>query len=110
VRRTCQEVWDEIRTSGADLQVRVVSLTVEDEIAAKSVAVAQTGVWAAGRRTEMVWALAAAVASAIWLALAFVLFEPSADLILGAVPAIATGIAAGTHAVRDARSGTLHWR
>ena len=109
MRRTCQDVWDEVLRSAVDVKPKVVSLTLEDDVATRPVAEAQTGRFRSPTRIEMIWAFAVAIASVIWLVAAALIFGPSGDLILGAVPAIAIGVAAGTYAAIDSRSGTIYW-
>jgi hypothetical protein len=57
----------------------------------------------------MIWVFAAAIASVVWLVAAAFIFGPSGDLVLGAVPAIAIGVAGGLYAFVDSRSGTIYW-
>jgi hypothetical protein len=109
VRATCQEVWDEVRQSARDLEPKLVSLTLQDDVAARSLAEAQTGRFRSASRIEMISTFAAALASGIWLVAASFIFGPSADLVLGAVPAIAVGIVVGAYAVVDSHSGTIFW-
>jgi hypothetical protein len=110
MRRTCQEIWNELRTSAEDLEPQLVSLTLEDDVATRPLAEAGTGVLPSTRRVELVWALAAGAASVLWLIAASFIFGPSGDLILGAVPSIVIGLAAGAYALLDSRSGSLYWR
>jgi hypothetical protein len=109
VRRTCQEVWDGLRSGASDLKPQLTSLTFMDENASSSLAAGRTGVVPSARRVEAMWAFGAGIASAAWLGVAAILFGPSGDLVLGAVPSIVIAMAAGAHAVLDSRSGTLHW-
>jgi hypothetical protein len=109
VRLVCQEVWDEVRTRASDLKPRMKSLTLQEEVATQPLAKAQTGRFRSAAQAEMIWLFAAAIASAVWLVAATFIFGPSGDLVLGAIPAIAVGLAGGVFAFVDSRSSTIYW-
>jgi hypothetical protein len=109
LRATCQELWDEVRVSAPDLGPAVVSLALQHDGLTQPLAEAQIGRFASAKRTEMVWTFSAALASLLWLLVATAIFGWSEDLMLGAIPAIVIGLAAGVQPVRDSRSTALYW-
>ena len=110
LRRSAEHVWDVVCNGGAGAEPRLKSLVLLDEDANDEVATAEVGFAAHVKRPEMLSAFFTGALTALWLPIALATFDATGDIVLGAIPALATPIVAAVITIVDVRRRKLVWR
>jgi hypothetical protein len=110
LRRAIEGAWQAIRSAGKQFNLDLKFVVLLDEVTNDEVTVAGVGLAANLQRPELRYTLLSGVATTMWLVIALAVFSATADLVLGAIPAVLAALLAGTVLAKDLRSRRLVWR
>jgi hypothetical protein len=109
LRGACETTWRALVKNAETKRPTLRSLTLDDGTSGHELARATTNFGAHMKRPENAVAYVTALATLIWFAFALTLFGASADLILGAIPALVAAVVVAVLAVLYSWRKKLVW-